>query len=108
MNENPMKNHEIAREIIRQIGRPAFFMMGAQNLMADESAITFRIRGSRKYNHVRIELNGSDLYDITFTRIRALKIAAQDVIEDVYVESLHDVISYHTGLALALPRFANL
>ena len=108
MNETNKNPHEVAQEIARQIGRAAFFMMGAQNLISDGSALSFQIRGSRRYNRVRVELNGSDLYDITFTRIRALKISAQDVIEDVYADQLHSVISYHTGLELRFPRVINL
>lgn len=36
---------EIAKEIARQIGGPAFFMMGAKALTAGESSLTWRLGG---------------------------------------------------------------
>ena len=65
------RNKEIAGEILRQLGGNKFIVMtGAKNLAYDESNLTFKIgRNSKSINYVEIKLNGSDLYDMTFSRV---------------------------------------
>ena len=40
--------HPIAKGIARQIGNPAFVMLGAYNLVSDEKSLTFKIKGLSK------------------------------------------------------------
>jgi len=92
----------VADEIYRQIGKRAFFMMGAQHFTATPDSLTFKVRGSKLVTHIRVKLLPSDTYEVTFSKVRGINIKTVAVVTDVYVDSLHAVISYNTGLALSL------
>jgi hypothetical protein len=94
----------IATEIARQIGNRAFLMMGTQHKVAGERDLSFDIRGSRAWSHVRVTLTVLDLYDVTFIRIgRAPKrVRTEMTVPDVYNDDLKAVIERETGLFLSL------
>jgi hypothetical protein len=92
----------VANEIRNQIGHKALFMLGAQYLMGDVDALSFRIRGSKLANHVKVQLMGDDTYAVTFTKIRGLNCRQVAQVSDVYVDSLHDTIESNTGLRTSL------
>ena len=93
-----VKDFTVATEIQRQIGNKAFYMLGAQNLVADSTSLSFRIRGSKVCSHIQIALNGSDLYDMTFMKISRLNIKNKKTFENIYVDQLHQIIEQETGL----------
>lgn len=93
-----MSDLAVATTIRDQIGHKALFMLGAQNLLASENALSFKIRGSKAYSHIRIELNGLDLYDVTFLKYRNFDKVAEKKVENIYNDMLHDVIERNTGL----------
>jgi hypothetical protein len=88
----------VADTIAQQIGRRALFMLGAKNLINHGSALSFRIRGSKAANYIKITLTPMDLYDMEFGKIRGhnYKIVATD--EGVYSDMLNDIITERTGL----------
>lgn len=91
----------IAETIRRQIGGGSLFMLGARNLLDHGNAFSFRIRGSRKVNYVKITLDPSDTYTMEFKKIgRSPKFKVTDVaiFEDVYCDMLHSLIEDTTGL----------
>lgn len=90
----------IARTIIEQLGGNKFkTMTGANNFTVSKSAITFRFKGSRKVNACRIELNGSDLYDLTFCKVGGNALYKEiSSSYDVYYDQLQEVFTKHTGL----------
>jgi len=88
----------IATTIRDQIGRPALFMLGAKNLMAHQSSLSFRIRGSSKVNYVKVTLNGNDLYDMEFGKVWGHNYTIKAEAKDVYADQLHDLIETNTGL----------
>lgn len=92
----------VANTIREQIGHKAFFMLGAKDLVASENALQFRIRGSRVCNSIRVELDPSDTYRVEFWKIHAGKSTKVAEVEDVYVDSLHQVIERNTGLYTSL------
>jgi len=64
---------QVANIIRDQIGGKALFMLGAKNLLAhgEENALSFRIRGSKKVNYIKISLTPSDLYTMEFGKFQA-------------------------------------
>ena len=89
-------------EIIRQqIGGLALRMLGANNLIDHGDALSFRIKGSRKANYIKITLTPMDDYTVEFKKIgRAPNFKITDVSthEMIYVDMLHDLIESVTGL----------
>jgi hypothetical protein len=96
----------IAREIADQIGTAAFRMMGAKDLVADDKSLLFAIKGCRKYNKIRVTLQGNDLYLVEFIKIgrKPLYTVSVETRLDVYAEDLKPLIERETGLALIIPR----
>jgi len=95
-------DHAIARTIVDQIGNHAFVMMGAVNLVSDERSLTFKVRGSRLATHVKVELDPSDTYTVTFYKIRKFDVREVGSVGMVYADALRLVIASGTGLALSL------
>ena len=92
---------EIAKTIQQQIGNKALCMMGAKNIAGSNNSLSFKICGS-KITHIKIKLNGLDLYDITFYTIRYCQIKSEEIVENVYAEDMHKLIETKTGLYLSL------
>ena len=92
----------IANTIAEQIGNRAFFMMGTRSKVGGPNYLSFDVRGSKAVSHVRVTLNAMDTYDVEFLKIRGTNIKTVSKSEDIYAESLHEIISVHTGLALSL------
>ena len=94
---------EIAKEIRRQIGNRAFFMMGGKNLIASEDALTWKIgRNAKNVTHVTVTLDPSDTYTIKFQRVHGLKVTDKGELSMVYADQLHALIEENTGLYLSL------
>ena len=89
---------------IAQLGGNKFrAMTGVRGFTFDPSTseLSFRLPNP-KVNHVRITLNGNDLYDIKFGRIRKSTYKVVETVEDVYAENLQDVFTRVTGLRTTL------
>ena len=98
----------IAENIRAQIGGPAFFMIGAKTFMAVENGLQFRImQNSKKVTTVIITIDANDTYTLKFYNIRGTNVKMLAEVSGVYVDSLHSVISSHTGLELSMPRVYN-
>lgn len=92
----------IAQTIAGQLGNRALAMLGAQDLMAEENALMFRIRGSKTARKIRIVLEESDTYTVEFWKGADLKIAKVAEFPGVYVADLHQTIERFTGLYTSL------
>ena len=102
-----MNAQAIAEETLRQLGGNRFLVMtGARYLAYHENgALQFRLPGRiarQGINHVRVELNGMDLYDITFASLRGMKHTVKHEATNVHAESLRDIFTTHTGLHCTL------
>lgn len=103
-----MNQKQVAATILEQLGSGRFIaMIGAKNLMYDSSeqfgSLSFRIgKNASKFNHVRVALNGNDLYDVTFTQIRKYDIVKKETINDVYADMLREVFEEKTGMYVSL------
>lgn len=101
MNEN-------LKQLYEQLGRGLFFMLGAYNQQYDnkESFLSFRIKGSRKVNYIRITYDiAHDLYNLHFSRI-GRKFEEKDIQElnGIYSDQLHDLIEEYTELSVRVPK----
>ncbi len=92
----------IASTIRDQIGGKALYMLGAKNLIDHGDALSFRIRGSKKVNYIKITLNGMDLYNIEMGKVWGTKYKVVYTLEDAYNDMLHDIIERETGLYTSL------
>ncbi len=96
-----------AAEIIRnQIGAEACMLLGASSFISfDEGqGLQFRIKGSAKANTIRILLDASDTYTVTFWKCRASKAVEVASFSFVYADGLHDLIESQTGLYTSFRR----
>jgi hypothetical protein len=91
----------IAKEILNQIGNKALFMMGACNFIGDANGVIFKIKGSKKFNYIKITLNSMDLYDISFIKLSIANRTTKDI-NSIYSDQLNDIISKETGLYLKI------
>jgi hypothetical protein len=97
------EKNKVGTIIAQQLGNKALFMIGAKNIVAGPDYLQFRLgRNANSWNVLKIRLNGLDLYDMTFYRIRKLKITSQKTIDNIYVDQLHDIIESETGLRTSL------
>ncbi|MBO0939217.1 hypothetical protein J2I47_21865 [Fibrella sp. HMF5335] len=88
-----------------QIGRMAFFMMGAKNITFDNASnvLQWRIANS-KFNSVQVRYDiGEDLYQLTFST-ETKQTITEVVMEQVEASDLHATIERMTGLRLSLAR----
>lgn len=100
-----MTTHEVANEIANQIGNRAFAMMGAKNLVGGADSLLFAIKGSRKWNKIRVTLDPSDTYTVEFFKLGGapmFDVKDQKSVSFVYNDQLRAVIEGETGLLLSL------
>lgn len=101
-------SNQVADTILQQLGGRRFSVLtGAKNFTctANDPALSFRLSANstkNRINHVKISLNASDLYDVTFTAIHGSKVKEIYEAEDVYAENLLDVFEDITGLFATL------
>lgn len=111
---------EIAETIRQQIGRGAFVMMGAKNLIRFNSegqgvGLQFKIgRNAKRVQYVEIALRGDDTYSVEFFRMTALRLNKKTWVhtggekkqiaqfDGVYADMLKELIESNTGLYLSL------
>lgn len=99
-----MTDMTIANTILEQLGGNRFAIMtGARCFVGSHNSLQFRVGANDKgVNVVKIVLNGKDLYDIEFLKVRGLnfKTVAQE--NDVHVENLRKTFTTNTGLHTSL------
>ena len=100
----------VAATIAQQLGF-TLKMIGARTLIDHGDALSFRLyaRGPKRVKHIKITLDASDTYTMTFTKVpstRALcagkdpKVIAE--VSGVYAASMKAVIESNTGLYTSL------
>lgn len=95
-----MSEPTVARTILEQLGGNKFAVMtGAKHFIGIEEGLTFRIgRNCHAINSVDIRLNGNDLYDMTFYRIRGSKCVIAAQFSDIYADMLQELFTEATGM----------
>lgn len=103
--------NQVAQTIISQLGGGRFAMMtGAKQFVSffkgDNPSVRFRVPGNltkNGINMVQISLNGSDLYDVEFLKVRNSKtkgvvMTSVEMHNDIYCDMLVDLFETSTGL----------
>lgn len=96
------KNPQIARTIQQQL-RGALVMLGAHTLIDHGNGLSFKFRGSRKANYMRILLDaGTDTYSVQFQKVGGRREGWKSTTilerELVHAQDLHGLIENTTGL----------
>ena len=95
----------IANEIYRQLGGNRFRVMtGAKNMVSHEFALSMKIgRNKTNANFMVVELNGNDLYDVTFAKVTKMgEMKSVREYNDVYNDMLVSLFESHTGMYTTL------
>ena len=95
----------IANEIYRQLGGNRFRVMtGAKNMVSHEFALSMKIgRNKTNANFMVVELNGLDLYDVTFAKLTKMgEMKSVKTYDNVYNDMLVSIFESHTGMYTAL------
>ena len=78
-------------------------MTSAGPFALEQNGISFRFKGSPKANHVKITLNGKDLFDVVLTKIKGTDCTTVFDGEDFYDDSLEELFRSETGLETRVP-----
>ena len=98
-----MAQTKVAQTIFRQINGPKLgLMVGAHSFVGDENSLSFKFKGSKKSNYCKITLNGFDLYDVEFKKIRGFDVKNINSIDNLYYDQLLNVFEKETGLYTSL------
>ncbi len=104
--EEVIMSTEVAETILVQLGGGRFITItGARNFLADGNTLRFRLPSNFAklgINVVSVRLNGRDLYDVTFTRVRGNRSMVIAEHQDVYSDSLREIFTSETGLDTSL------
>ena len=95
----------IANEIYRQLGGNRFRVMtGAKNMVSHEFALSMKIgRNKTNANFMVVELNGNDLYNVTFAKLTKMgEMKSVKTYDNVYNDMLVSIFESHTGMYTTL------
>jgi len=94
---------QVAETIYQQIGRRAFFMMGASQMVGGPLDLTWNVKGVEGVNRIRVTLDrASDTYTVDFANYRKLEFRVVKSVSGIYADMLHDVLANATGLYLSI------
>jgi hypothetical protein len=100
-----MHDKNTHKVIMDQLGgwRRVSAMTGATMYINRGNGISFRFKGSRKYNCIRVTLTPLDLYTVEFLKTnRYGEVSKEKSFESVYCDQLIDLFEKQTGLYLSL------
>lgn len=94
-----MNTAQVILSQIKTIDPLALFVWGAKDLTNMGNGLKFKTSGMTPYKgYVYVKyVDGKDLYEIQFYRIRKSEMKVDEVIEDVYAEDLVSVIDNFVG-----------
>ena len=96
---------EVANTIYRQLGGNKFRVMtGAKNMVSHEFALSMKIgRNKTNANFMVVELNGNDLYNVTFAKLTKMgEMKSVKTYDNVYSDMLVSIFESHTGMYTTL------
>ena len=95
----------VAKTILEQLGGNKFRVMtGAKHFGATEDSLSMRIgRNKTNANFMVVELNGNDLYNVTFAKMTKMgEMKSVKEYSDVYNDMLVTIFESHTGMYTSL------
>lgn len=102
MNATAEKVLDVPTAILAQLGGRMFMMMTGAVVSGDSDTLYVRFKGSKVANKLHVKLNGSDLYDVEFFKVRGVKAPCVKKLENVYAEDLQRIFREVTGLATGI------
>ena len=99
------RDEEIARTILEQLGGTGRLvaMTGAKHFMTDGPAVSFKFANRAPApNYVKITLDASDTYTVTFGRIVKFELRSSSTVSGIYCDQLVELFENTTGLYLSL------
>ena len=96
---------DVANTIYRQLGGNRFRVMtGAKNMVSHEFALSMKIgRNKTNANFMVVELNGNDLYNVTFAKLTKMgEMKSVKTYDNVYNDMLVSIFESHTGMNTTL------
>lgn len=100
-----MTAQEIAQTTLAQLGgtNRLAAMIGAYNFAFDKGGeVSFRFKGCKDWNYIKITLNADDTYTVQFAKIRGVNVKWGEARIMVPVENLRTLIENETHLYLSL------
>jgi hypothetical protein len=102
LKQNTMTPH-VPQEILRQLGGSKFIAMtGSKNFVYDSKTpyyLSMHLsRNKARAQYLKIELNGLDLYNVTFSKLVNNEIVTVKSFENVYDDMLQSIFTEVTGL----------
>ena len=96
-----------ASEILAQLGGRQFIAMTGAKFISYDSTLpganlSLRFQGSKIANHITINLNGSDTYDVKFFKIGKKDFKVVSEFNGIYNEDLRSLFTRVTGLLTSL------
>lgn len=107
---NKDASQRVAQTILAQLGGGGALklMLGANTFSshADEGlgALSFRFKGCRKVNYIKIILAGNDTYSVRFSKVGKYEYDVVAFETDVYCDQLTETFRRVTGLETRVPR----
>lgn len=99
---------DVANVILQQLGGRMFLAMtGAKNLSSNGNDLVFGLPGGGGFtkqgiNKVKVVLNGADLYDVTYYKIRKMEVKVIAESFDLFFDQLQSDFKEKTGLNTSL------
>lgn len=103
------RDREIAITILEQLGGGSMLrrLLGPISTVAMKRGVSIRGIDASDIGRVDIVLTPYDVYEVrAFRRGAALDAEPVSVVDEVYVDVLHDVLERATGLTWRMPRIA--
>jgi len=95
-------DNQIAKEILTQLGGSRFVAMTGAACFSDTNSLVVKFKGSNIANHMTVKLNALDLYDVTISKFRGLKINIVKEFNNVYADNLRTIFESTTKLHTSL------
>ena len=94
----------IANTILEQLGGAGRLqaMIGARDMLYDARSLSFKFRNRRGPNWVKIALDPSDAYSVTFGRIVKYELRSSSTVNGIFADQLKELFENATGLVLSL------
>lgn len=89
---------ETAKTILNQLGGNRFIAMTGAQCYSDKNKLIVKFKGSKISNYVSITLNGSDLYDVEFKKLRGMDFKTIATFNDIYCDMLTNIFEQTTKL----------
>jgi len=97
-----MDRMEIAKTILMQMGGTGRLntMVGANNYISHGDGVSFRFKGSKHSNYLKVTLNVLDTYDMEFGKVWGTKYTVKKEYDGVFFDQLKELFEKTTGLYL--------